>query len=127
MKMSGNGDANEYQMTESEWHKDWIVGICNTEADGVRISRFWGTEDDMRRMLIQLLEEDLANDEENFAYGTLSTDAITKDASELNAYAVYNDYHIDYTAKEFASLSFETLKNSEEKDGNHKEETGNDD
>ena len=104
----------------SEWKRDWIIGVCNSEGDGVDISRFFGTEDEARRMLIQLLEADLANDEESFEYGTTSAEGIEKkNPEELNAYATYSSYHIDYTAKTLSSAPFAKL--DEPKNGTQSE------
>lgn len=76
----------------------WVIGIANSEADGVRINNFYGTTDEVKKLLIRLVNTDKENDEENFEYGTETTDEIGDELNELNAYATYSDYHIDYTA-----------------------------
>lgn len=54
--------------------------------------------DEVKRLLIHLINADKENDEENFEYGTETTDEIGDELNELNAYVTYSDYHIDYTA-----------------------------
>ena len=87
---------------------DWIIGICCTEADGVRLYRFRGTIEEAKEKLVSLVAEDRGNDEDNWDYGTEDTeevDAVDNGLGyELYASGVYFGYHIDYTAKEFAHI-----------------------
>lgn len=88
--------------------RDWIIAIANTEADGVEIFRFFGTEESVRKKMVELVEEDKENDEEGFVNGTECSEEVSIGKSngrfELNAYATYGDYHIDYTAVTLDSI-----------------------
>ena len=84
----------------------WIIAIGNTEADGVRMLYAIGNVDQIKRALVELALEDRGNDEESFSYGTddvsdvvETVDGETNEVTELNAYDVFSDYHIDYTAQ----------------------------
>ncbi len=81
--------------------KVWIVAVCNTSCDGVVISRVEGTLTEMKKYLIRILKEDKALDRFMWDYGDTSVKAVqvSDDKTELNAFATYHDYHIDYTAR----------------------------
>ena len=60
----------------------------------------------IKRALVELALEDKGNDEESFDYGTddvsdvvETVDGEINEVTELNAYNVFSDYHIDYTAQ----------------------------
>lgn len=89
----------------------WIIAIGNTEADGVRMLYAIGSVDQMKRALVELALEDKGNDKESFNYGTEDISEITEtidaninEVTELNAYNVFSDYHIDYTAQRLDSI-----------------------
>lgn len=84
----------------------WIIAIGNTEADGVRMLYTIGSVDQIKRALVELALEDKSNDEESFNYDTEdisdveeTADSKTNEVTVLNAYNVFSDYHIDYTAQ----------------------------
>lgn len=87
---------------------DWIIGICCSEADGVGIFRFRGSIDEMKEKLLSLINNDRNNDNENWDFGCENKDDIRAEDNglgyELYGYGCYYDYHIDYTAKEFAHV-----------------------
>ena len=65
-----------------------------------------GNVDQIKRALVELALEDKGNDEESFDYGTddvsdvvETVDGEINKVTELNAYNVFSDYHIDYTAQ----------------------------
>lgn len=76
----------------------WIIAISCTETDGVLVQKFDGTENQIKRLLVKLVKKDKAFDKESFDYGTECIDDVQGEGKFLEAYAVYNDYHIDYTA-----------------------------
>lgn len=89
----------------------WIIAIGNTEADGVRMLYAIGSVDQIKRALVELALEDKGNDEESFNYGTEDISDVTEtidaninEVTELNAYNVFSDYHIDYTAQRLDSI-----------------------
>lgn len=89
---------------------DWVIGICNSAADGVTIYRFYGTKYDVKQKLLFLVLKDKKNDEENWEYGTESIEDVRDEDNGLGyewcAYGNYSDYHIDYTAKEWSHIVF---------------------
>lgn len=78
--------------------EDWIIAIANTSSDGVVIHKFNGTENDVKELLVDFAYADSINDIESFDCGTETIDDIENNGTELNAYGIYDDYHIDYTA-----------------------------
>lgn len=89
----------------------WIIAIGNTESDGVRMLYAIGNVDQIKRALVELALEDKGNDEESFEYGTDDVSEVTEtvdaninEVTELNAYNVFFDYHIDYTAQRLDSM-----------------------
>lgn len=87
---------------------DWVIGICNFATDGVTIYRFYGTKSDVKQKLLSLVLEDKENDEENWKYGTESTEDVRDEYNGLGyewyAYGNYYNYHIVYTAKEWSHI-----------------------
>lgn len=86
--------------------KDWIIAVANSEADEVEIHRFYGSESDLKKVLLNFVKRDRNSDLESFDYGTESIDEIESNGVTLNAMATYYDYHINYTAIEFSRISF---------------------
>ena len=93
---------------------DWIIGVCSSEASGVRLLRYRGSITEAKEKLISLIAEDKANDEENWYGGCETVDDISSEDNGLGYelygygnyqdYDNYRDYHIEYTAKEFAHI-----------------------
>ena len=87
---------------------DWIIGICSSGADGVKIYMFRGTKEEVKEKLLTLITEDKNNDEDNWDFGCESIDDIRDEYNglgyEFYGYGCYHDYHIDYTAKEFSHV-----------------------
>lgn len=77
---------------------EWIITIADTSVDGVAINRFYGSKKEVKELLLKLLNADRENDAGAFDYGTETVDEIDNNGTELNAYATYFSYHIDYTA-----------------------------
>lgn len=87
----------------SNWRKDWIIAVSNSEADGIVINRFYSTEQETKKLLIRMVQEDREKDEESFEYGAEGLEDVENNGSgTLNASAIYAHYHIDYTAKDWA-------------------------
>jgi len=86
---------------------DWIIGICSSESNGVRLYRFFGNQEEVKKKLLSFVDEDRKRDFENWDYGSEDMDDISDksgNGTEFYAYGCYHDYHIDYTAKEFYRL-----------------------
>ena len=78
----------------------WMVGISCSAANGVTMERITGTEYQIKCYLRKKVNEDIDVDREGFDYGTTRLKDITKESDgTLQAYSVFSDYHIDYTAK----------------------------
>ncbi len=78
---------------------NYIIGICCTDADGVKLFKTCGTKEEIKNLLVNCVKKDRQNDEEGWDYGCESTAEVTEEENGcLNAYATYHDYHIDYTA-----------------------------
>lgn len=84
---------------------DWIIAITSSEADGTILNKFHGTKNEIKALLINMVNNDKSNDEDNFDYGTETFDEIEDDSKTLNAYATYSDYHIDYTAMKMDDIT----------------------
>lgn len=93
--------------------QDYIVAICNTEADGVVIERVNGTEEEVKAYLLSLVMEDRKEDEaawEDDFTNTIDIADIDKtNAGELNAYNTFAHYHIDYTARPVSTMTVKNL------------------
>lgn len=96
----------------------WIIGICNSESDGVELRQVIGTADDIKTYLCKRLLSDKENNEDGYDYGTESIDEIyvayapdqektERTITRIEAYATYSDYHIDYTACPASTLETE--------------------
>jgi hypothetical protein len=87
--------------------RDWIIAVCSSGSEGVYLSKFHGDDDEVKQKLYELLCEDKEYDK-SYDYGCESVDDIENlySCSEYYAYAVYNDHHIDYTARELADIDF---------------------
>ena len=87
--------------------EQWIVGICNTNGDGVDLIGFYGTEDEMKTALVDMVQFDREVDEEDdYEYGTESVEEVEVryNGTELYAYSCHYDYHIDYSAKRLSDI-----------------------
>lgn len=87
---------------------DWIIGVCCTECDGVSIYKFRGTIQETKEKILSMIKEDIECDKENYAHGSENiTDIHAVDNGlgyELYGYGCYENYHIDYTAKEVSHI-----------------------
>lgn len=88
----------------------WIIGICSSEADGVSLRRFSGSKEEVKEKLASLVTSDIANDTENWNYGSETSKEIMDVSNGLGyeyyGYGVYNNYHIEYTAVEFSHVAY---------------------
>ena len=86
--------------------EQWIIGICNTNGDGVDLIGFYGTEEETKAKLVDLVQSDARENDDGYEYGTESVDevAVRYQNTELYAYGCYYDYHIDYSAKKLKDI-----------------------
>ena len=84
---------------------DWIIAECCSEADGAELRRFFGSEAEVRMLLLQLVRESRENDPDSYDNGTESEEEVGSYCSGwLNAYASFSSYHVDFTAVLFANM-----------------------
>ena len=91
---------------------DWIITIANSAASGSKIFRFFGTIEEAKQKILNLLLDDKDMTDENmWLSGSEDICDILYMDKEINAYANYQDYNdnfysIQYTAKKFADVEF---------------------
>ena len=77
----------------------WIIGCGGATADGVGLTKVVGTKEDVKGILVSLVNEARQDDKENCYYGTESVDEVEeRPTGSLYASACFNDYHIDWEA-----------------------------
>ena len=77
----------------------WIIGCGGSNADGVGFTKVFGNKDDVKGILISLVNEARQDDEFNWSSGTKHIDEIEeRPTGSLYAYACFPDYHIDWEA-----------------------------
>ena len=81
--------------------KDWIMAVCSSEASGISIRKFHGSEDNAKKLLVDFVKESRKMDREHFDSGTTKVTDITEDVPGVfSAYSSFTDYHIEYVAIE---------------------------
>lgn len=84
---------------------NWIIGVCCTESDGVFIYRIYGSREQVKEKLLELVKQDQESNLESWDYGTETVEDIEeRGLNELYAYGCYADYHIDYSAVLYATV-----------------------
>lgn len=93
----------------------WIIGICCSENDGVKLYKYTGTVKKMKKRLLRLIKEDKKNDKENWDFGSETVAKLSDESNGEEAcfcgYGSYSYYHIDYTAERVSNI--EELSNCE--------------
>lgn len=90
---------------------DWIIGITNADADGIRLVRIKGSIEQVKAAIMEFVEEDKCEDCGAFEYGTEDVSDIEEviKETELYAYNVFSTYHIDYMAKRLDAIQFREM------------------
>ena len=99
--------SDEFLKNYREETVDWVIAESCSEASGIKISRFSGSKSEVKNFLVNLVKIDKKNDEENFYNGTETPEDVEDISDSLNAYATYENYHIDYTAKQWVKCNKE--------------------
>lgn len=86
--------------------KNWIIGVCCSDGNGVHLEFKKGTELQIKKYLVRLVKEDRKNnpDEFDIDQSTTSVEEIRVEDNALLGYALFSDYHIDYTAMQESDL-----------------------
>lgn len=103
MDLKGNNNVIAWMSLPESYTetKNWIVGICSSACDGVITYRVTGSEEQVKKHLLNLVNEDRDHDDEmNWEHGTETLSDITENEKGWYAYGCYSDYHIDYSAIE---------------------------
>lgn len=84
--------------------KDWIITTYNSDDHGIYLTRFYGSEGEVKELLLSFVKDDrLYNDD--FNYGTEDLESISSiDSDRFWAYSVFWGYCIDYVAQEFSTI-----------------------
>jgi len=88
----------------------WIITIHDSSENATEAVFFEGTEAETRLALMSLLNKDKANeDTDSYEYGTESEHDVEKYFDDdtsfyLYAFALYYDWHIDYTARRVSDI-----------------------
>lgn len=81
----------------------WIIGVCNSEGDGVSLYQFAGTAEQVKKEMVRMIID--GKDEEDYEYGSEETYQIsTQRDGSLYGYASYSTYHVDYSAKKLSDI-----------------------
>lgn len=99
--------SKEEKTIMSEFRKDWIITSVSTEADEVSIRRFYGTEQEMKELLVHMALADKEENSEEYEYGTEEAAEVEESRNECGVYTAsgtYSSFHILYTAKEWACV-----------------------
>lgn len=84
--------------------EQWIIGVCNTDSDGVDLIGFFGTIEEIKVKLVEMVQLDSLEDEMDYGTESVEEVDVSWDGKELYAYGCYSDYHIDYSAKRLKDI-----------------------
>lgn len=88
--------------------KLWIIGIGGSDEDGVGFIKFNGTDKEVKRCLMELVNDrnefEIAEHDDEMEFGTEDISEISKVGSGYYAYASFYDYHVDYMAVPFEDI-----------------------
>ena len=80
---------------------NWIIGIGGTEIDDVETYIVHGTQHAVKKHLLNLVRDARNEDPNRWDYGITNINGIDVSSfgDHLYAYAVFSNYHIDYSAQ----------------------------
>ena len=77
---------------------NWLIGISNTDADDKKR---------VKELLVKLAAQDREKDPDGYDHGTELVEHVQEDGPhKYQAYTIFADSHIDYTAQEFCDVRF---------------------
>lgn len=97
------------------WIKDWSIIVSNSIEKSTTGKHFCGTEQEVKELLVQMIQKDCLNNEKDFINGTEKSEDVAVSADgTLIAFADYAQYHIKYRAE--WRTNFPVLYEETEKD-----------
>ncbi len=88
-----------------KYGEDWIIVTSSPETHKVSLSRFFGTEHEVKLLLIELMGKDKEESLKTFEF-VPTIDDIEESGVELSICARYPAYQVIYTAKRFKDLEY---------------------
>ena len=86
--------------------EEWIVSTSNSDCEGIELYKFYGTETEVREMLVEMVKEDSIEDRDRFECGTETTGEVVREYDgSFSAYGLYYYYRIDYVAQRVCDIS----------------------
>lgn len=83
-----------------EVKKNWVIGVCNTDDNGVRFYFVYGTKFQVKKYMLFLAGFDIEENQEKYDFGTEKIkEVVEENDGSLYAYGCYSTFHIEYSAK----------------------------
>lgn len=116
--------------------KEWIIAISNTAEADVELKKAKSTAEDMKKYLLVLIQRDREEFKDSYCPEGYDETRSVEEVDEvmdkennliqLHAYACYDDFHIEYTARlNEAVEEIDTTDNVSEESINLTDHTGN--
>ena len=83
---------------------DWIIAKCYSDGVGINLYRFFGTANETKERIAKLMEEDVGAFPRKLDYTSSIADLTGGRNDDLCAAAVFEDFHIIYTARKLNTL-----------------------
>lgn len=93
--------------------EDWIIAIEHSGDEEIVLKRFRGSDKEVKELLLALVNQDKERDRDFYGYGTETADDVLIVDGGYNAYAVFTNYALDYTAKRWCDIDFIDVNGSE--------------
>ena len=90
-----------------DYSTDWIITLANTDTKETEIFKFYGTEDEVKQLLVNIVKEDRDNIPDEYEARTENILDVEKSNPGLFcAYGKYKDFHIIYIAMEWPRIRY---------------------
>ena len=96
---------------DTEERQNWIVGCGGSHMDCVGITLLKNaTRQEVKEYLVECVEDAKANDEDNYGEssyesGTESAEEVDEYENNLDAYADFSNYHLDWSAQPLCEVT----------------------
>lgn len=94
--------------------EDWIIAIEHSGDEEIVLKRFRGSDEEVKKLLLTLANQDKERDRDFFEYGTDTVDDVFTVDGGYSAYAVFTGYALDYTAKRWCDIDFVDVNSEKE-------------